>query len=73
MWAPDRVVADLERLALRAPTRAEFFDEAALRLKRAVPFAAKCRHRHRRRELKAKVNLNDSEFGTLGGCQPPIH
>ena len=44
MWAPDRVLADLERLALRAPTRAHFFDEAALRLKRAVPFDGACWH-----------------------------
>src|SRR5947208_138257 len=38
-WAPARVLADLERLALRAPTRAAFFDEAAARLKRAVLLA----------------------------------
>jgi DNA-binding CsgD family transcriptional regulator len=44
MWAPDRVLADLERLALRAPTRAQFFDEAAVRLKRAVPFDGACWH-----------------------------
>src|SRR5436305_13897677 len=43
-WAPARVLADLERLALRAPTRGEFFDEAALRLKRAVPFDGACWH-----------------------------
>ena len=36
MGRRERVLADLERLALRAPTRAEFFDEAAARLKRAV-------------------------------------
>ena len=35
-WAPERLLADLERLALRAPTRAEFFDEAAARLRRTV-------------------------------------
>ena len=35
---------DLERLALRAPPRAEFFDEAAVRLKRAVPFDGACWH-----------------------------
>jgi DNA-binding CsgD family transcriptional regulator len=39
-----QVLADLERLALRAPTRAEFFDEAAVRLKRAVPFEGACWH-----------------------------
>jgi DNA-binding CsgD family transcriptional regulator len=43
-WAPERLLADLERLALRAPTRAEFFDEAAARLKRAVPFDGACWH-----------------------------
>lgn len=43
-WAPERVRADLERLALRAGTRAEFFDEAAARLKRAVPFDGACWH-----------------------------
>ncbi len=43
-WAPDRVLADLERLALRAPSRVEFFDEAAVRLKRAVPFDGACWH-----------------------------
>jgi DNA-binding CsgD family transcriptional regulator len=43
-WAAEQVLADLERLALRAPSRAEFFDEAALRLKRAVPFDGACWH-----------------------------
>jgi DNA-binding CsgD family transcriptional regulator len=43
-WAPDRLLADVERLALRAPTRAEFFDEAAARLKRTVPFDGACWH-----------------------------
>jgi DNA-binding CsgD family transcriptional regulator len=43
-WAPERVRADLERLALRARSRAEFFDEAAARLKRAVPFDGACWH-----------------------------
>jgi DNA-binding CsgD family transcriptional regulator len=43
-WAPERLLADLERLALRAPKRAEFFDEAAVRLKRAVPFDGACWH-----------------------------
>jgi DNA-binding CsgD family transcriptional regulator len=43
-WAPDRLLADLERLALRAPKRAEFFDEAAARLKKAVPFDGACWH-----------------------------
>jgi DNA-binding CsgD family transcriptional regulator len=44
MPSTERVLADLERLALRAPTRAEFFDEAAARLKRAVPFDGACWH-----------------------------
>src|SRR3954452_12403131 len=35
---------DLGRLALRAPSRAEFFDEAAARLKRVVPFDGACWH-----------------------------
>jgi DNA-binding CsgD family transcriptional regulator len=43
-WAPERLLADVERLALRAPTRAEFFDEAAARLKRTVPFDGACWH-----------------------------
>jgi DNA-binding CsgD family transcriptional regulator len=43
-WAPERVLTDLERLALRAPDRAEFFDEAAARLMRAVPFDGACWH-----------------------------
>jgi DNA-binding CsgD family transcriptional regulator len=43
-WAPERLLADLERLALRTPTRAEFFDEAAARLKRTVPFDGACWH-----------------------------
>ena len=43
-WAPERVLADLERLALGAPARAEFFDEAAARLQRAVAFDGACWH-----------------------------
>jgi DNA-binding CsgD family transcriptional regulator len=43
-WEGQRVLDDLGRLALRAPMRAEFFDEAALRLKRAVPFDGACWH-----------------------------
>ena len=39
-----RLLAELERLALRTPSRAEFFDEAALRLKRAVSFDGACWH-----------------------------
>jgi DNA-binding CsgD family transcriptional regulator len=43
-WSPERVLADLERLALRTPERAELFDEAAARLRRAVPFDGACWH-----------------------------
>jgi DNA-binding CsgD family transcriptional regulator len=43
-WSSGRTLADLERLALRAPTRAEFFDEAAARLKRTVAFDGACWH-----------------------------
>ena len=43
-WAPERVLADLDRLVLRAPTRAEFFDGAAARLKRALDFDGACWH-----------------------------
>jgi DNA-binding CsgD family transcriptional regulator len=39
-----RLLAELERLALRTPSRAEFFDEAAARLKRAVAFDGACWH-----------------------------
>lgn len=38
------MLADLERLALRGPSRAAFFDEAAARLKRAIPFDGACWH-----------------------------
>jgi DNA-binding CsgD family transcriptional regulator len=41
---PERLLDDLERLALRSLTRAEFFDEAAARLKRVVPFDGACWH-----------------------------
>ena len=43
-WDPEQVLGDLERLALRGPGRAEFFDEAAARLRRAVPFDGACWH-----------------------------
>jgi DNA-binding CsgD family transcriptional regulator len=43
-WAPERLLDDLERLALHTPTRANFFDEAAARLKRTVPFDGACWH-----------------------------
>jgi DNA-binding CsgD family transcriptional regulator len=43
-WASERLLDDLARLALRAPGRAEFFEEAAVRLQRTVPFAGACWH-----------------------------
>src|SRR5919199_2932845 len=43
-WEPERLLDDLGRLALGAPTRTEFFDGAAPRLKRAVPFDGACWH-----------------------------
>jgi DNA-binding CsgD family transcriptional regulator len=43
-WSAEHVLADLERLALRAPTRVDFFDEAAARLKRAIAFDGACWH-----------------------------
>jgi DNA-binding CsgD family transcriptional regulator len=44
MWTPERVLGDLERLALRAPARVLFFDEAAARLKTVVDFDGACWH-----------------------------
>lgn len=38
------LLVELERLALRTPSRAEFFDEAALRLKGMVAFDGACWH-----------------------------
>jgi len=43
-WAHDRALAEMGRVALRAPDRRTFFDEAAERLKRAVPFDGACWH-----------------------------
>jgi len=43
-WSPDRLLADVERLALGAPVRERFFDEAAARLERAIPFDGACWH-----------------------------
>ena len=43
-WEPENLLDDLGRLALRTPARAEFFDEAAARLKGAVPFDGACWH-----------------------------
>jgi len=44
VWATERLLDDLQRLALRAPSRVEFFDEAAERLKRTIPFDGACWH-----------------------------
>src|SRR4051794_1900903 len=74
-WAPERLLDDLERLALRAPSRAEFFDEAAARLKRAVPFDGACWHtldpgsdlitQHRLQDIPDRFPvLADNEYGT---------
>jgi DNA-binding CsgD family transcriptional regulator len=38
------VLDDLARLALRAPGRTEFFEEAAARLRRTIPFDGACWH-----------------------------
>src|ERR671935_605505 len=43
-WAADHLLEELERLALRASSREHFFDEAAARLKRTVPFDGACWH-----------------------------
>jgi DNA-binding CsgD family transcriptional regulator len=43
-WEPERVLADLEDLALRCSERTRFFDEAAARLERAVAFDGACWH-----------------------------
>src|SRR6185312_6405440 len=43
-WDPERVLADVERLALTSVARAVFFDEAAARLQRALPFDGACWH-----------------------------
>jgi DNA-binding CsgD family transcriptional regulator len=43
-WTHEAVLADIERLALRAPSRAQFFDEAALRLQRVLPHDGACWH-----------------------------
>jgi hypothetical protein len=41
---PESVLRDLARLALRSPSRAEFFDEAAARLQRILPHDGACWH-----------------------------
>src|SRR4029453_50456 len=44
VWAAERLLDDLQRLALRGPGRVEFFDEAAARLKRTLSFDGACWH-----------------------------
>jgi len=44
LWSHDRALTDMGRVALRAPDRVTFFDEAAERLKRAIPFDGACWH-----------------------------
>src|SRR5579875_2945794 len=74
-WAPERLLDDLERLALRVPTRSAFFDEAAVRLKRAVAFDGACWHtldpgsdlitQHRLQDLPDRFPvLADNEYAT---------
>ncbi len=71
----EAVLEDIERLALRAPSRAEFFDEAAARLKRALPFDGACWHtldpgsdlitQHRLQDLPDRFPvLADNEYAT---------
>src|SRR5436305_5560839 len=43
-WTSGQPLDEFERLALRTPSRAQFFDEAALRLKKVVPFDGACWH-----------------------------
>jgi DNA-binding CsgD family transcriptional regulator len=43
-WAGEQLLDDLARLAARAPGRVEFFEEAAIRLKRTIPFDGACWH-----------------------------
>src|SRR3954447_15388531 len=43
-WSHDRALTDIGRVALQAPDRVRFFDEAAERLKKAVPFDGACWH-----------------------------
>jgi hypothetical protein len=59
-----RVLAHLERLALRAPSRAELFDEAAERLKRAVPFDGACWH------TLDPTSTASKTFPTASRCSP---
>ena len=43
-WPHERALTDIGRVALSAPDRINFFDEAAERLKRALPFDGACWH-----------------------------
>jgi DNA-binding CsgD family transcriptional regulator len=43
-WTHERALTDIGRVALSAPDRVNFFDEAAERLKRALPFDGACWH-----------------------------
>src|SRR5919204_1149804 len=43
-WAAEHLLEELERLALHASSREHFFDEAAARLKRTIPFDGACWH-----------------------------
>jgi DNA-binding CsgD family transcriptional regulator len=43
-WDPDRLVAEVQRLALRALPRDEYHRELGLRLRRTIPFDAACWH-----------------------------
>src|SRR5881392_1664953 len=69
-------MADLERLAVRCSSRAHFFDEAAARLKRTVPFDGACWHtldpgsdlitQHRLQDLPDRFPiLANNEFADL--------
>jgi DNA-binding CsgD family transcriptional regulator len=74
-WDEQQMLDDLGRLALRAPSRVEFFDEAAARLKRAVTFDGACWHtldpgsdlitQHRLQDLPDRFPvLADNEYAT---------
>jgi DNA-binding CsgD family transcriptional regulator len=74
-WAPERLLDELERLALHVTDRATFFDDAAERLKRAVHFDGACWHtldpgsdlitQHRLQGLPDRFSiLAENEYGT---------
>jgi DNA-binding CsgD family transcriptional regulator len=75
-WAPERLLDDLQRLALRASARVDFFDEAAARLKRVIPFDGACWHtldpgsdlitQHRLQDLPDRFPvLADNEYAAV--------